>query len=94
MKNLISKKVKIFSSAYEKFKIITTSKELSKHRLTLADHEMLYDVLKELSDIKKDKKVYCLSKNVAEWLKRAGMHVEAPHDGNAQTLVNYTISII
>ena len=86
-------KIKLFTKVYNKFKSIENEKDLKKNKLTLADYDILFDVLQELN---KCDSVWCLSENLADWCKKQGLFVTPPISSaeSSYSCVNYSISII
>ena len=82
----IKKKADIFATAYKKYKDIEDMKDLRKEKLTLDEYDTVFDLLKQMSDLKS--KGYTFKTGVAEWLKRNKFIVTM--DSNN---VNYIISL-
>ena len=78
-------KKKRFSAAYDSYMDIHNSMEsLSKNLLTLAEYDIVYEMLIEMSDCKTESKT--VIKAVAEWFARHDFHV-------TQKGIGWTVSL-
>lgn len=80
-----SKKIKTFTAAYSKYIDIQDDRDLRKNHITLCEYHVIFDILKELSDIT-EKKAETISEGVANWFKRNGFAV-------AERGVGFSISL-
>jgi hypothetical protein len=87
-------KIKLFTKVYNKFKSIENEKDLKKNKLALVDYEVLFEILKKISNFKECSGVWCMQENVANWCKNQGMYVIPPKGSGQYDSVNYWISII
>lgn len=78
-------KIKIFTTAYSRFMNIEDDKNLRREKLTLNEYHDVFDLLKEMSDMKTTAVTF--QSGVANWFKRNGFSVTLD-DG-----VNYTIAL-
>lgn len=86
------KKMRLFKKVKEKLEGIDNAETLKRNGLQLVDLEMLYKVLPAVFN-SPDGKTYCLSGNVADWCRKAGLKVIEPNGKNSYTSVNYTICL-
>lgn len=93
MKTYINE-IKLFTKVYNKFKSIENVKDLKKNKLTLTDYDVLFEILKKLSNIKECDGVWCVNENVASWCRKQGMYVIPPEGNGWYASINYWISII
>ena len=70
-----AQKIRIFSTAYHKLKDITDMQELKHNRLTLAELDIVFDMMKDMSDIS-GKVTKTAIKGAAEWFQRHGFSVQ------------------
>lgn len=82
----IKKKADIFATAYKKYKDIEDMNDLRKEKLTLDEYDTVFDLLKQMSDLKS--KGYTFKTGVAEWFKRKKFIVTMDNNN-----VNYIISL-
>ena len=82
----IKKKADIFATAYKKYKDIEDMSDLRKEKLTLDEYDTVFDLLKQMSDLKS--KGYTFKTGVAEWFKKNKFIVTMDSDN-----VNYIISL-
>ena len=70
-----AQRINIFASAYHKLKDITTMTELKQNKLTLAELDIVFDMMKDMSDIS-GKVTKTAIKGAAEWFQRHGFSVQ------------------
>ena len=85
----LTEKINIYTTAYDRYKNIEDMKDLKREKLTLAEYDTVYDVLKVLSRID-DSKTSTYIEAVANWFKRNGFSVV---QGTGADCVNWIISI-
>lgn len=90
----LTKRVKILNKVYTEFQSIENGKDLKKNKLTLADYDVLFEILKKISNFKECSGVWCMQENVANWCKKQGMYVIPPKRSGKYDSVNYWINII
>lgn len=83
----IKKKADIFATAYKKYKDIEDMNDLRKEKLTLDEYDTVFDLLKQMSDLKS--KGYTFKTGVAEWFRRNKIH---RHDGQQQCKLHYFVT--
>lgn len=70
-----AKRINIFSTAYHKFYDIKDEKDLQKAKLTLADYDVVFNILKDLSGIDENTSE-TISQSVADWFQRMKFTVQ------------------
>lgn len=80
----MTKKARIFTSAYDKINSIEYASELEKEQLIITEYYTILDILSIMEDLKSP--AYCFMAGVAKWFSRNGFTVK-------QAGVNYKISI-
>ena len=86
MKKYDVKKARIFTRAYSDYMEIENDQDLKKNKITLAEHAIIFDLLKEFSTLPD----YCLLTSfsgVAAWFKSKGFFIKVPDGEN----INYSI---
>ena len=87
-----TKKIRLFNKVKKKLETLDSVEALCRNKLNLVDVEMLYRILPKVFN-SPDEKAYCLSGNVADWCKKAGLKVIEPNDENSYSMVNFTICL-
>lgn len=70
-----AKRINIFAKAYDALMAIDDDKALKKAKLTLAEYDTVYCIMKELSRID-DKVTGTVSQAVADWFTKYGFTVK------------------
>ena len=86
----LTEKINVYTMAYDRYKSIEDMKDLKREKLTLAEYNAVYDVLKTLSRIIDDPKTSTYIEAVANWFKRNGFSVV---QGTRVDCVSWIISI-
>lgn len=86
MKDYNAKKARIFTKAYDNFFSIENDADLKKNNISLSDHAIIFELLKEFSTLP-DYNVLTSIKTVALWFRNNGFHVRFPDREN----INYSI---
>lgn len=81
-----AKKARIFTRAYSDYMIIENDQDLKKNKITLAEHAIIFDLLKEFSTLP-DYWLLTSFSGVAAWFKNKGFSVRYPDREN----INYSI---
>lgn len=64
-----AQKMRTFTKAYSNWRSIEDDRDLRRNKLTLAEYNMLTEILKSLSDIS-DKVEETISESVANWCRK------------------------
>ena len=81
MEKYDAKKARIFTRAYSDYMEIENIQDLKKNKITLAEHAIIFDLLKEFSTLP-DYWLLTSFSGVAAWFKSKGFSVRVPDREN------------